>query len=73
MLNNMTHKQVENQMVTMMLYNIQSIYKNKSSDEYKMCGDITKSPEYDRIKKMIDDLKTLKHYPKNERTFYTVF
>lgn len=62
----MSHKQVENQMITMMLYNIQSIYKNKSSDEYKMAGDITKSPEYNNIKKMIDDLKTLKHYPKNE-------
>ena len=62
----MTHEQVENQMVTMMLYNIQSIYKNKSSDEYKMCGDITKSPEYKSIEKMIADLKTLRGYPKNE-------
>ena len=63
---NMSHEQVENQMVTMMLYNIQSIYKNKSSDEYKMAGDITKSPEYKSIEKMITDLKTLKNYPKNE-------
>lgn len=62
----MSHEQVETQMVTMMLYNIQSIYKNKSSDEYKMAGDITKSPEYKSIEKMITDLKTLKGYPKNE-------
>lgn len=62
----MTHEQVENQMVTMMLYNIQSIYNNKSSDEYKMAGDITKSPEYKAIEKMIADLKTLKGYPKSE-------
>lgn len=63
---NMSHEQVENQMVTMMLYNIQSIYKNKSSDEYKMAGDITKSPEYKSIEKMVTDLKTLKGYPKSE-------
>ena len=62
----MTHEQVENQMVTMMLYNIQSIYKNKSSDEYKMCGDITKSPEYKSIEKMVTDLTTIKGYPTSE-------
>ena len=62
----MTHEQVENQMVTMMLYNIQSIYKNKSSDEYKMAGDITKSPEYKSIEKMVTDLTTIKGYPSSE-------
>lgn len=62
----MTHEQVEQQMVCMMLYNIQSIYQNHSTDEYKMSGDITKSPEYNSIEKMITDLRTLKGYPQNE-------
>lgn len=64
--NKMTHEQVEQQMVTMMLYNIQTIYQNHSTDEYKMAGDITKSPEYNSIEKMITDLHTLKGYPQSE-------
>lgn len=62
----MTHEQVEQQMVCMMLYNIQSIYQNHSTDEYKMAGDITKSPEYNSIEKMITDLRSLKGYPQDE-------
>ena len=62
----MTHEQVETQMVCKMMYNLQSIYQNHSSDEYKMSGDITRSPEYNSIEKMITDLRTLKNYPQNE-------
>lgn len=42
------------------------IYKNKSTDEYKMKGDITKSPSYKQIEEMISDLKTLKGYSPND-------
>ena len=41
---------------------LNDIYSNKSSDEYKMKGDITKSPSYKKIEEMIVDLKTLKNY-----------
>lgn len=41
---------------------LNDIYSNKSSDEYKMKGDITKSPSYKKIEEMIADLKTLKNY-----------
>lgn len=67
----MSHEQVQHQMVSMMLYNIKSIYNNHSSDEYKMKGDITKSPVYKSVEKMIADLRTLKMYPQNEATEIT--
>lgn len=45
---------------------LRDIYSNKSSDEYKMKGDITKSPNYTKIEEMIADLKTLKGYGKQD-------
>lgn len=45
---------------------IKRVYSNKSSDEYKMHGDIRKSPSYDKIEKLIADLKTLKKFPSSE-------
>ena len=42
------------------------IYKNKSTDEYKMKGDITKSPSYKQLEEMIADLKSLKGYSQND-------
>lgn len=45
---------------------LRDIYTNKSSDEYKMKGDITKSPSYSKIEEMIADLKTLKGYSKQD-------
>jgi len=45
---------------------LRDIYSNKSSDEYKMKGDITKSPNYTKIEEMISDLKTLKGYSKQD-------
>ena len=41
---------------------LNEIYSNKSSDEYKMKGDITKSPSYSKIEEKVVDLKTLKGY-----------
>lgn len=45
---------------------LDDIYGKKSSDEYKMAGDITKSPVYDDLEKQIAELSTLKGFPKNE-------
>ena len=42
------------------------IYKNKSADEYKMHGDITVSPEYATIERMVSDLKILKGFSSSE-------
>lgn len=42
------------------------IYSNKSSDEYKMRGDITISSEYATIEKMVADLKVLKGFSSSE-------
>lgn len=39
-------------------------YKNKSSEEYKMRGDITKSSYYSNIEKCIADLSTLRGFSK---------
>ncbi len=45
---------------------LHDIYKNKSSDEYKMMGDITKSSSYDKIEKSVADLSVLKGFPKSD-------
>lgn len=42
------------------------IYRNKSSEEYKMRGDITKSSSYANIEKMVAELSTLKGYSKSD-------
>ena len=41
-------------------------YTNKSTDEYKMKGDITRSPMYSDIERMVAELKTLKGYKAND-------
>lgn len=46
-----------------MIQSLQEIYSNKSSDEYKMRGDITASSEYETIEKMVTDIRTLKGFP----------
>lgn len=46
--------------VESMYKNINQIYSNKSGDEYKMAGDITKSPVYNKIQRMVTDLRLLK-------------
>lgn len=45
---------------------LREIYTNKSSDEFKMKGDITKSPSYSDIEKMLADLSTLRGYSKDD-------
>lgn len=53
---------------------LKSIYSNKSSDEYKMHGDITLSPSYDKIDEMIAELSDLKGFSKSDaREFATCF
>lgn len=60
-----TKERIE-QEVAGMVTSLDGIYKNKSSDEYKMSGDITKSRFYDDIERMVANLSTLKGYPKVE-------
>lgn len=43
---------------------LREIYTNKSTDEYKMKGDITKSPTYASIEKMTADLAVLRGFSK---------
>lgn len=45
------------------LENLKRIYSNKSSDEYKSSGDITKSPIYESIEGMIGYLSDIKGFP----------
>lgn len=47
---------------------LREIYTNKSTDEYRMKGDITKSPSYKKIEEMIADLSTLRGYSKRDAT-----
>lgn len=46
--------------VESMYKNINQIYSNKSGDEYKMAGDISRSPVYNKMQRMISDLRLLK-------------
>ena len=43
-----------------MVEKLDRCYSNKSGDEYKMHGDITKSPVYDMLQRTIADLPTIK-------------
>lgn len=52
-------------MLTIMLQELKVVYSNKSSDEYKHAGDITRSPEYKRIEERVSDLATLNGFNKN--------
>lgn len=45
---------------------LRELYTNKSSDEFKMKGDITKSSSYSAIEKMIADLSSLRGFSKND-------
>ena len=49
-----------------MARDVRRTYNNKSGDEYKMCGDIRKSPNYSSIEKLVVGLKSLKKFPENE-------
>ena len=47
---------------------LHEVYSNKSTDEYKMAGDITKSKYYDNIDIMVADLSSLKGFPQSQAT-----
>lgn len=51
---------VNAELMDMMLNNLKAIYENKSSDEYKMSGDITKSPSYNDIEVTLAELRNIK-------------
>lgn len=57
---------MESQLINLMVENMKYLYNNKSSDEYKSMGDITKTFEYNSIERMVTDLKTLKKYDKSD-------
>lgn len=48
----------------MMVNQLKEIYENKSSDEFKMAGDISKSPEYETLEVTIAKLSELKGFSK---------
>lgn len=50
------------------LSDLNTIYANKSSDEYKCAGDITKSPVYEHIELQLANLSSIKKYPDNDIT-----
>lgn len=50
------------------LSELEDIYNNKSSDEYKCKGDITKSPNYDNIDYNIAKLSSIKGFPEKDIT-----
>jgi len=52
------------------MHELDRIYGSKSSDEYRMAGDITKSPVYDEIESQLANLSTLKNYPKKDAQAY---
>ena len=58
--------ETETAMMEHMNHSLVEIYKNKSADEYKMKGDISRSPEYPTIERMVSDLKILKGFPSSE-------
>ena len=58
--------ETETAMMDHMNHALVEIYKNKSSDEYKMKGDISISSEYSTIERMVSDLKILKGFPSSE-------
>lgn len=57
---------VEKKMIELMMSTLKEIYSNKSSDEYKSHGDITKSSEYATIQKSVADTKTLRGFPSRD-------
>ena len=54
------------EMTEKMIKTLAKIYANKSSDEYKMHGDITASSHYSTMERLVNDLSTLKHFPSGE-------
>lgn len=64
-----TYSEVQKE-IALMIKLLDDIYKNKSSDEYNMMGDITKSKVYNTLETQIANLKTLKNFPPQEANDY---
>lgn len=57
---------IEELNIASMVQQLNRIYTNRSSDEYKMKGDITKSPVYDTLQRALADISTIKGINKLE-------
>ena len=57
---------IDDAIILTMIENLNSIYSNRSSDEYKSHGNITLSQKYSDIEKMISNLTLIKKFPKEE-------
>lgn len=70
-------KQAEQELIKdydSMAKQLSSVYSNKSSDEYKMHGDITLSPSYKEIEKMVAELSGIKGFNRGDaREINTMF
>lgn len=67
-------KDINTKYVESMVNDLSEIYSNKSSDEYKAGGDITKSPKYESIEYLIAQLSSVKRYPENDaKSLKTLF
>lgn len=62
---NTTQKKLDATIITINSI-LRELYTNKSTDEFRMKGDITKSPSYGKIEEMIADLSTLKGFSKRD-------
>lgn len=58
-----TEESISDAYIETILGQLSDIYSNKSSDEYKSKGDITKSPNYDNIEYQVAQLSTIKGLP----------
>jgi hypothetical protein len=65
MLPNRNRQEIEDRLIRISKI-LNDTYKNKSSEEYKMAGDITKSSYYSNIEKCIADLSTLRGFSKSD-------
>lgn len=59
---------INNVYVDKLIDGLDDIYSNKSSDEYKCKGDITKSPNYDNIEYQTAQLSSIKNYSEKDVT-----
>ncbi len=58
-----TEESISDAYIETILGDLSYIYTNKSSDEYKSKGDITKSPNYDNIEYQVAQLSSIKGLP----------
>jgi hypothetical protein len=63
---NVSNEATESALIAVMMKSLASIYSNKSSDEYKSAGDITKTSEYKTTERLVSDLKTIKKFSKTD-------